>query len=95
MTYEEAKARLRRSHCWGIGNECEYHMDKRGKCYSCEIGIAVESIERRIPKKPFNTEGYVDDKKVGIHYCDSCGHFVFYSDRFCNKCGQAIDWSEE
>lgn len=65
------------------------------ECEECVWNVAIKSVEKRLPKKPFNTDGYVDDKKIGIHYCDSCGHFVFYSDRFCNKCGQYQDWGDE
>lgn len=98
MTYEGAIERLRRLHCWGIGMECEYHMDKRGKCYSCEISIAVESIERRIPKKPLESDGY--SRKAGWMYkCPTCLRCEYVEkrsmlDTHCGFCGQAIDWND-
>lgn len=102
MTYEEAKVRLRKMHCWGIGNECAYHMDKRGKCCNCEIGIAIECIERRIPTEPiYEADGYSNGELVyDMWTCPNCNtlYEVGFDDYdFCPFCGQAIkaDWSEE
>lgn len=102
MTYEEAKVRLRKMHCCGIGNECAYHIDKRGKCYNCEIGIAIESIDRRISKEPiYEADGYADGELVyDTWYCPNCNksYEVDFDDYYCcPNCGQAIkaDWSEE
>lgn len=84
MTYEEAIERIKRLHCWGIGNECAYHMDKRGKCSNCEIGMSIEAFEKQIPKKPIHGQN-----------CMVCDTFNFRHRNYCFNCGQAIDWSEE
>lgn len=91
MTYEEAINVIKWA--WNCLDGKNYNGQLEAK--NIAFIMAIETLEKQIPKKPYNTEGYIDDKKVGIHYCDSCGHFVFYSDRYCNKCGQVIDWSEE
>lgn len=59
------------------------------------VEIAVEAMEKQIPKKA-----------VGEHYahmrCPSCNHRIPSGagsssrrrDNWCNYCGQAIDWTE-
>ena len=49
-----------------------------------EIKIAIESLEKQIPKKPYWEYG-------GCH-CKSCGLDVLSDECFCPLCGQAIDW---
>lgn len=61
--------------------------------------IAVEAMEKQIPKKP--------TVPVDTWLCPSCGESVEYQQKlgdnvlyhgqhdFCPKCGQAIDWEEE
>ena len=55
---------------------------------------AAKALEKRIPKKPvFYTSWFSDAPN-----CPSCGVFLgiphIDNDMFCNKCGQAIDWSD-
>ena len=55
--------------------------------------IAIEALEKQIPKKPISTKG-----KYGHTECVCCGWVVesFCGDLeqypFCPNCGQAIDW---
>ena len=83
MTYEEAVKYIDSNHC--------------GKCCACDITpqnncpykLAIESIEKQIPKKSNDYyEDSLDDE------CAVCGTIVFERDRYCPRCGQAIDWSE-
>lgn len=61
------------------------------------VEVALECIEKQIPKKPINATGYYRDNK-----CPSCGKPIksgkgsssHYRNDWCNKCGQRIDWSE-
>lgn len=57
--------------------------------------MAIEAIEKQIPKKPINqSEEY--DRTYGN--CPCCGEMVVdYPDDFrvCSNCGQAINWGEE
>ncbi len=49
-----------------------------------EIKIAIDALEKQIPKKPYWEYG-------GCH-CKSCGLDVLSDEHFCSLCGQAIDW---
>ena len=58
--------------------------------------LAIEALEKQIPKKPISTKG-----KYGHTECVCCGWVVesFCGDLeqypFCPNCGQAIDWSDD
>lgn len=60
---------------------------------SCDM--AIKALEKQLPKKY--------EIKDGVPYCPCCGEiattntgdtFLDYWLSFCNKCGQAIDWSD-
>ena len=59
------------------------------------VEMAIEALEKQIPKKPINqSEEY--DRTYGN--CPCCGEMVVdYPDDFrvCSNCGQRLDWSEE
>lgn len=46
--------------------------------------IAVEAMQKQIPKKKINAGGW--------NVCPTCGHWPIQS--YCNGCGQRIDWTE-
>lgn len=49
--------------------------------------MAIEALEKQIPKKPDDTyEDSLDDE------CAVCGTYIFERDRYCPRCGQAIRW---
>ena len=48
--------------------------------------MAIDALEKQIPKKPYWEYG-------GCH-CKSCGLDVLSDEYFCPLCGQAIDWEE-
>ena len=77
MTNEEAIENLK----YLISDDCTDTQHDFVK----EIKIAIEALEKQIPKKPY-WETY-----VGWH-CKSCGIGVFSNESFCPICGQAIDW---
>lgn len=85
MTYEEAIKELK---------ECREFAEKRGSYYGEKAiptyDLAIEAIEKQIPKKPTDCDGY---------YCPNCGARVDddgrgYEQPYCMECSQAIDWSE-
>lgn len=55
------------------------------------IKIAIKALERQIPKKPVNQQGF---PRFG--YCPNCEKTVTKSRDYvgCSKCLQALDWSE-
>ena len=55
-------------------------------CDNEELAKLIDfSIEKQIPKKQSET-----DKARCIH----CACVVKRNERFCNNCGQALDWSD-
>ena len=53
--------------------------------------MAIQSLEKQIPKKPYK------DNENGIYekeYCPICHISLFPNDHHC-ICGQAIDWRDE
>lgn len=58
------------------------------------LEMAIEALEKQIPKKPVG--------KYTSYKCPVCGRRVRSGkgsssrgiDHYCQKCGQAIDWSE-
>ena len=81
--------------------EWEYPLD-----YSVAFEMAIEALEKQIPKKP----RYVDtrfrhhgrrisdgsslDKCYKCPNCNSHIFHVFDSEKCCIYCGQALDWSD-
>lgn len=63
--------------------------------YEEAVEIAREAIEKQMLKKP-REETYFYGK---IYYCPLCeksiGKDVFVLPSFCQRCGQALDWSGE
>lgn len=58
-----------------------------------EIKIAIDALEKQIPKKPRETRCAL--------MCASCGHKITekgckkLNRNYCKKCGQKIDWGNE
>lgn len=85
MTNEEAVERLKKRIC------CEKPVQHfcRDDCMhgieECEIAMAIEALEKQIPKKL--------DTQTG--QC-KCGHFLPLNFRikYCQNCGQMIDWGK-
>ena len=83
MTYEEAieyisERYVTMSMCLTL-DECRKHNKA--------ISMAIEALEKQIPKKPYWEYG-------GCH-CKSCGLDVLSDEYFCPLCGQAIDWEDD
>lgn len=83
MTYEEEIEIIKNtSICLARGN---------GKLqFFTALKIAIEALEKQIPKKPYiDNENGVYEKE----YCPTCHRSLFPNDHHC-RCGQALDWSE-
>lgn len=66
----------------------------------CEkVEVAIEAIEKQIPKKP-NYVQYDGNPKIGNYHCPVCEKIlelepIDHNEKvFCLHCGQAIDWSD-
>lgn len=79
MTNEEAIENLK----YLISDDCTDTQHDFVK----EIKIAIEALEKQIPKKPY--------WEYGVWHCKSCGLDVFRDDFFCPICGQEIDWEDD
>lgn len=58
------------------------------------LSLAIESLEKRIPKKPIITE-FINDE-IAIYEC-RCGiapQFRYKQHKYCPECGQKLDWGE-
>lgn len=51
--------------------------------------LAINALEKQIPKKPKTDDRYV------MYICPCCNDFIKVSHNYCQNCGQAIDWSDE
>ena len=52
--------------------------------------LAIKALEKQIPKKPDFTE----DKEFAL--CPCCnGNGLADKQKYCDNCGQRLDWSEE
>jgi hypothetical protein len=94
MTPEEAIQRIR--------NHNEHHSKKeRFAIHITEaLNMGISALEKQIPKKPYK----VKDHKQNDYYCTVCKRYLgdemelkyaCLQPRYCEHCGQALDWSEE
>lgn len=88
MTYEKALAYFtRRKTQFGLSDNIQRAED-----------LAIEALEKQIPKKPLN----IEETKYKVSYkCPVCGTVhvnewcgTNWKLPFCSICGQALDWSE-
>ena len=105
MTESEAIEKLRAYHkCQrlqvkGIYEDCNENLcDNCDLCYAQgttgehikSIEIAIQALEKQIPKKPDFTE----DKEFAL--CPCCnGKGLLNKQKYCDNCGQKLDWSNE
>ena len=91
MTYEEAISILTKDRALCLFNPLTGDVSPLNKdCrMSAEaMNLAIEALEKQIPKKPYK------DNENGVYekdHCPSCHRSLFPNDHHC-KCGQAIDW---
>lgn len=62
--------------------------------------MAIEALEKQVPKKPFDKSNNPEDWHVMC--CPTCkrifwnsGDWMHYEPIVCEKCGQYIDWSKQ
>ena len=90
MTYEEAISILTKDRALCLFNPLTGDVGPLNE--DCRMSaeamkLAIEALEKQIPKKPY--------WEYGVWHCKSCGLDVFRDDSFCPICGQAIDWSDD
>lgn len=53
------------------------------------IGMAIQALEKQIPKKPLQKSYMVK----GAVVCPKCEFVALTVDEYCSHCGQKLDWS--
>ena len=102
MTKNEAIEKLKNMRLYmqitDKNNDCKFTEDD----YKANE-MAIQALEKRIPKKPRKTDSYRGVlKKVYAYVCPTCGNArleKYMNERqntvFCWDCGQKLDWSDE
>ena len=92
MTESEAKVIL----------ESEYKFHGECSVFGEALTMAINALEKQIPKKPeYEADGYADGELVYDYAkCPICGHDFEYGINdwgceYCSDCGQKLDWSDE
>lgn len=83
MTYQEAKERFSKERPYLANHD-----------WKIAYYLAEQSLEKQISKKPIGTEEFIRG------CCPNCQKYIdddfrFDDFKFCQFCGQAIDWSDE
>ena len=88
MTYEEAIKHFK-------SLQKRYTKEHNGRM--CEkVNLALEALEKQIPKKPLHMH-----KNYYCPICKEDGWMLWDDaipndmDKYCGKCGHAIDWSDD
>ena len=84
MTYEEALNQLR------------YEVEEEGHCSFIEeeMKVAFDALEKQIPIKPIGRHTNYKCPVCGRRVRSGKGSSSFGVDYFCQRCGQAMDWSD-
>ena len=82
--------------------------DKAAKRVVEARNMAIQALEKQIPKKPNKTIDSSWGTKKEVHVCPVCDYYLtevhFIASQkiesnkkitYCETCGQAIDWSDE
>lgn len=87
MTYEEAIRKIDSQKLQFL----EDYVDYSG--ISEAYDMAIEALEKQIPKKPIITRNEHSTRIIG-YGCPACHKDVKGSDFYCWSCGQKLRWSE-
>ena len=84
-----------------IENDLKLHSKDLSSKYKNGLRIAIQALEKQIPKKPtpIDYEKYMDTVKNALflketYWCPNCNHVVKCG-TYCSDCGQKLDWSNE
>ena len=76
--------------------EWDYPMD-----YTVAFEMAIDAIEKQIPKKPIKTKIATLNKSPeaisweSIHCCPRCESNLAPQYKYCPQCGLKIEWEDE
>lgn len=88
MKIEEAKKYILANYFDGMANVKEA---VGGNEETMAMKLAVEAIEKQIPKKPLYEKTYGD---CAVYSCPVCKDetMILNGDNYCTMCGQKLDW---
>lgn len=74
-----------------------FNIESNG--YSEALEIAIEALEKQMPKKPrenYNWGDFTQEEKLENYewFCNNCDTHVEEGENYCPDCGQKLDWSE-
>ena len=69
---------------------CENAVSYVTSCDENALRLAIEALEKQIPKKPTSTDGF-----MRLWRCPSCKAPMGYGQSYCHCCGQKLDWMVE
>ena len=72
-----------------IEKDLKLHSKDLSSKYKNGLRMAIQALEKQIPKKPKTDDRYV------MYICQCCNDFVKVSHNYCQNCGQKLDWSDE
>lgn len=84
----------------GISNDVEGYTDSRPDW--CPLRPAPDGLDRLTPQKPHRNTRYGMGDTYHDYLCPGCSRLLAFEpeayrqtrEKFCWRCGQAIDWSE-
>lgn len=88
MNVQEALARIKEH------RDIHFHNEPNAIYITEALDMAIEALEKQIPKKPIPNSHDMFGIKCCICPVCSC-HVYSTSNSFCHRCGQALDWSDE
>ncbi len=93
MTYAMAIRILDKKTCFDEMLKTETTADKLKTRADEALKMAIEALEKQIPKKPSGTLTISGISRYKSGVC-KCGTAIAMVYKYCPNCGQAIDWSE-
>ena len=72
-----------------IEKDLKLHSKDLSSKYKNGLRMAIQALEKQIPKKPKTDDRYV------MYICRCCNDFVKVSHNYCQNCGQKLDWGDE
>ena len=86
--YREAKSRILNTLCRIVS------FDTYDKQFKKDFQTLEELVEKATPKKPLEVFEFEFDVHL-FGNCPICGEGCNSGMKYCGRCGQALDWSEE
>lgn len=70
------------------------------ECFANALAVAMQALEKQIPKKPRKTDSYRGIlRRIYAYVCPNCGNACLEKQAnerqdtmFCWNCGQKLDW---